>query len=77
MNTSSLAVVCDRASSLGDWINPALPEDLHFMRGDGSVVPDTVAQENDYWLELSAYELRSLPKALSSGILQKIIARQR
>jgi hypothetical protein len=45
------------------WVNPALPEDLHFLREDGSVVLGSIAQEDDAWLELDAEEMQALRDA--------------
>jgi hypothetical protein len=42
------------------WVNPLLPEDLHFLRADGSTVLGSVAQEEDAWLELDEAELQHL-----------------
>jgi hypothetical protein len=50
-------ILTHSARSLFEWKNPRLPEDLHFMRADRSVVLGNVAHENYAWLELSAEEL--------------------
>lgn len=42
--------------SLFDWHNRELPEDLHFMRSDGSLVLGSIAHESYAWAELSAPE---------------------
>jgi len=50
-------VLASSASSLFEWHNPRLPEDLHFLRADRSVVLGSVAHENYAWLELADEEL--------------------
>lgn len=56
----SIALLVSAATGIFDWVNPELPEDLHLLRADGTVVLGTVAQEEDAWLELTAAELGSL-----------------
>ena len=45
---------------LYDWIQPDLPEDLGFLREDGSVWLGSTAHEADAWLELEPAELTRL-----------------
>jgi hypothetical protein len=51
-----LEILLSQSSSLYEWVNPAMPEDLHFLRDDGSPVLGNVAQEEDSWLELDEDE---------------------
>lgn len=48
----------DAADGLFQWVNPRLPEDLHFLRFDGSTVMGSIAQHDDVWLELDAIDLK-------------------
>lgn len=68
----SLAVLVRSASSLFEWVNPHLPEDLHFLREDGSTVLTNIAQHDDAWLELSDEEVKrwrtQAPKELREAI---------
>ncbi|MEV4263612.1 hypothetical protein [Kribbella sp. NPDC049584] len=64
----SVRVLAESALSLFDWVNPRLPEDLHFLRTDGSIVLGTVAQENDGWLELTDTECLALEPRLPREI---------
>lgn len=52
----SLEVLTSSAENLFDWVWPRLPEDLHFLRADGSTVLGMVAQEGDAWHELTRLE---------------------
>jgi hypothetical protein len=47
------------ATSLFDWHNPRLPEDLHFLRADHSLLLGNIALEEYAWMELSAEEHES------------------
>jgi hypothetical protein len=50
---ASVDVVLRASGGLYSWQQPQLPEDLAFLRSDGSTVLGTVAHETDGWLELS------------------------
>lgn len=50
----------EAAEGLYDWVAPNLPEDLHLLRQDGSVLLGCVAHERDAWLELDKGELARL-----------------
>lgn len=69
LDASSLDVLVSSASSLYDWVNPMLPEDLHFLRADGSAVLGTVAQENDAWLELTPAEYERIADRIPQGVV--------
>lgn len=58
------------ATSPFQWVNPDLPEDLHFMRQDGSTVLGTTAQEDDLWLELDNEECDRWRDAKDAPIIQ-------
>lgn len=60
VEAASVQVLIRSASRLFDWVNPRLPEDLHFLRADGSTVLGMVAQEDDAWLELTNHEYDEL-----------------
>lgn len=68
LDAVSLEVLTSSAESLFDWVWPRLPEDLHFLRADGSTVLGTVAQEDDAWLELTAAEYDAIVDRLPGGI---------
>lgn len=68
LDADALAVLSESASSLFDWVNPALPEDLHFLREDGSPVLSTVAQEEEAWLELDDEEYAKISLYLPKGL---------
>ena len=57
LTPDSLDLVLAASDSIFDWVNPDLPEDLHLLRGDGSTVLGSVAQEDAVWVEGSEYEL--------------------
>lgn len=63
----SLEVLTSSADNLFDWVWPRLPEDLHFLRADGSTVLGMVAQEDDAWLELSGLEYEAVFGRLPAG----------
>ena len=57
LTPEALDVLAEATSSLYEWVNPALPEDLHLLRGDESTVLGSVAQEEEAWIELDDDEL--------------------
>ena len=48
------------ANGLYDWVHPDLPEDLSFLRPDGSAWLTTIAHERDSYLSLEASEYAKL-----------------
>lgn len=56
----TVGVVAQLAQSLFDWQFPALPEDVHLLRADGTVWLASIAHERDAWLELTDDEFASL-----------------
>lgn len=66
LDEGSLGVLLTAASDLFQWINPGLPEDLHFLRHDGSTVLGSTAQEEDAWLEVDSNELERWREQVSS-----------
>jgi hypothetical protein len=68
LEPASIDILIASASSLFDWVNPGLPEDLHLIRSDGSTVLGTVAQEGDAWLELNDQEVVQLLAASATWL---------
>lgn len=60
VNSSTVALLRSCSRSFTDWQQPRLPNDLHFLRSDGTVVLGSVASEADAWLELDNAELAVL-----------------
>lgn len=48
------------AERLYAWVNPDLPEDLHLLRRDGSLVLGSITQEHEAWMDLTDEEYASL-----------------
>lgn len=63
------------SSSFGDWVSPGLPEDLHFLRSDKSVVLGSIGHERFVWMKLSADEAsrmrRELPSTLEGSLRRR------
>jgi len=55
-----VALLAEHASSLYDWRQPELPEDLCLLREDGDAALVTIAHEHDAYLILSPAELDRL-----------------
>ena len=72
VDSVSLERILRATDSLFEWVNPQLPEDLHFLRADGSTVMGSIAQEDYVWLMLSEAEmnavLRAAPPELRSAL---------
>lgn len=51
-------------SGLYEWLQPDWPEDLCFLRADGSTVLGTISHESDAFLELSVDEYESLVRSV-------------
>lgn len=64
----------EAAEGLYDWVSPNLPEDLHLLRQDGSVLLGCVAHEHDAWLEMQEQELAQLAETIP-GLDQLVTAR--
>lgn len=56
----ALEVITEATHSLYGWKQPDLPEDIAFLRADGSTVLATIAHEKDAFMELSDEEYRQL-----------------
>lgn len=56
LHPEALNVLLTTTTDLFAWVNPALPEDLHFLRADLSTVLGSTAQHDDAWLELDELE---------------------
>lgn len=72
---NAVELLVSAAHSFGDWVNPHLPEDLHFLREDGSVVLGSVAQERFLWAELSGDEFATWSQGLPAGLLKQVVRR--
>jgi hypothetical protein len=56
--TPSFAALFSASSeNLGAWVQPELPEDPAFYRGDGTLIMGSVSHEGDAFLELRDEEL--------------------
>jgi hypothetical protein len=51
-----VSALASASGSFGDWVSPGLPEDLHFLRADNSVVLGSIGHEGFIWLEMSPAE---------------------
>lgn len=60
LNSESAAVLNGAADGLYDWMAPHLPDDLGFLRPDGTTLLASVAHEKDAWLELDEDDARFL-----------------
>jgi len=56
----SIEFVSNTANSLYDWLFPALPEDLCFMRNDGEEILASISHEEDAYLTLTEDEHNEL-----------------
>ena len=59
------------ANGLYDWVHPDLPEDLSFLRPDGSAWLTTIAHERDSFLSLDASEFATLVQR-APGLAEKL-----
>lgn len=55
-NQSSIKILKNYSGKLFDWLAPSLPEDIGFLRMDGSPIMVSIIHEDDYWLELNENE---------------------
>ncbi len=55
-----LEALLTSSDHLYGWVHPSLPEDLSFLRLDGSPLLTTVAHERDGYLDLTTDEYRAL-----------------
>lgn len=58
-----LDVLRRAVDGLYEWLQPAAPEDLCFLRADGSAWLTTIAHESEALLELSAEEARAIAES--------------
>jgi len=63
-NATAWSVIAASAQGLYDWQHPRLPEDLCFLRRDGSPWLGTVAHERDAFLDVDDSELVELLAAV-------------
>lgn len=59
-NPSSIEVLLKHSRGLMDWLPPKMPEDLHFLRDNGSVILATITHERDFWMSLCTAEADEL-----------------
>lgn len=65
-----LATILNRCSnSFGDWLQPSRPEDLGFLRQDGTLWLGSVAHNNDVFFDLSLAELTQLQQRIPELVL--------
>lgn len=60
LEPSSLEQLLKLGSAFRDWVEPERPEDVCFLREDGSVWLGSIAHEGDVFLELAPEELGAL-----------------
>jgi hypothetical protein len=65
----------EAADHLYGWVSPDLPEDLHLLRQDGSVLLGSVAHEHDAWLEMGEDEFTRL--TISVPGLDKVVTERK
>ena len=61
-----MAVVSQQTDQLFGWRQPQLPEDLSFLRSDGSPLFVMISHENDAYFELDETEAEDLRSNLSN-----------
>lgn len=62
LERSSLEQLLRLGTAFSDWVEPERPEDVCFLRADGSVWLGSVAHEGDVFLELAPEELEALAR---------------
>jgi len=65
-------VLVTAASGLFDWMNPKLPDDLHFLDGD-AVVLGQVAHEKLAWIGVARSKDENLPASLAANVEERPI----
>ncbi len=63
--------VVDAANSLPEWVNPYLPQDLHMLRADGTVVLGNIATHRDVWVELDDTEYALVTQSLEEYLTSR------
>ena len=61
-------MILDVTTSLWDWVNGDFPDDLHFLREDGTTVFGSTWCDEYAWLEVDNDELESITKKLPPSI---------
>ena len=56
LNAEVIAALAETASSIFEWHHRALPDDLHFLRANGTVFFASIGHEDDAWLEMALGE---------------------
>lgn len=60
LSYGSYEILAKATDDLAEWVQPALPEDLCFLREDGSVWFSSVTHEHDYLFDTARGELEHL-----------------
>jgi hypothetical protein len=71
ISSETLRILGVVAEGLFDWINPALPDDLHFM-SDGEVVMGSIPHHEFAWLNLETSDLGSVPPSVRRLIVPRV-----
>ena len=69
----SLDVILGVSSSFWDWANTDYPDDLHFLRSDGSVVLGSTWCTRVAWLELDDAELQVVAGQLPPDVELELV----
>lgn len=64
LNPPMLDVLTSAVDGLYEWTEPRQPEDLCFLREDGTAILTTIAHERDAYLSLTPDEARALRQAV-------------
>lgn len=64
LNRHSAEILKGSASHLFEWLQPNLPEDLSFLRDDGSAWLTTISHEKQAYFKLSPEEARAIRRTL-------------
>lgn len=75
LEPSSLERLLEFGTAFRDWVEPGRPEDLCFLRADGSVWLGSVAHEGDVFLELAPDELEALARRVPE-IVARLVKEQ-
>lgn len=64
------AALFEASQSPWGWLGPNLPEDLTFLRSDGSELAASVTHEHEFWFDLDTVEMKHLCAAVPGIVLQ-------
>lgn len=68
VSDASIETFASLGDSLGDWVQPFLPADPHFLRADGSVALGSACCGEVVWLDLLGVEVQALPPGLEQHL---------